>query len=239
MLGKIAADAWGWTEKLGGEKNQVVKIRTEVDKDEVKDLEKEIAKLDGDEVRIRAAVDKSSLRDIDGLADYAVSQSKNGKSISFEGVNQLNNDYIAKQAHGYAGVNAAIKEYNNLKKDSIDKANKFAETIGKSNANLGKYLTGLKNTTGGMGGYAISLVKATVKTVALEAATMALNAAISFGISYAIGAITNALNKSKQEHEEYVEHLREVADRLSDEAGLQKNVFCNLRNIFTCQCIDF
>ena len=35
------------------------------------------------------------------------------------------------------------------------------------------------------------------------------------------------------------DQLRETADRLSGEAGLQKNVFCNSRNIFTCQCIDF
>ena len=188
MLGRIAADAWGWTEKLGGEKNQVVKIRTEVDDEEVDALQAEIAKLDGDEVRIRAVVDKSSLRDIDGLADYAVSQSKNGKSISFEGVNQLNNDYIAKQAHGFAGVNTAIEEYNRLKTESTEKANKFAETIGKSNANLEKYLLGLKNTTGGMGGYALSLVGATAKTVVLEAASMALNAVLSMGISVAIQA---------------------------------------------------
>ncbi len=171
------------------------------------------------------------MRDIDGLADYAVSQSKNGKSISFEGVSQLNNDYIAKQAHGFVGVNAAIKEYNNLKKDSIDKANKFAETIGKSNANLGKYLTGLKSTTGGMGGYALSLVGATAKTVALEMATMALNTAISFGVSFAISGLISLITSASKAREEEIAKAKEAASEanaLGDEIATLASKYITL-----------
>lgn len=171
------------------------------------------------------------MRDIDGLADYAVSQSKNGKSISFEGVSQLNNDYIAKQAHGFAGVNTAIKEYNKLKGESTEKANKFAETIGKSNANLGKYLTGLKNTTGGMGGYALSLVGATAKTVALEVATMALNTAISFGVSFAISGLISLITSASRAREEEIAKAKEAASEantLGDEIATLANKYITL-----------
>ena len=210
-LGKIIMDA-----AAGGFKK--IDIRTEVDSTEVDALQAKIATLDGDEVKIRAAVDESSLGDIPGLADYAVDQANKGETIDTEGVNILNTNYIAQQAQGYKGVNAAMQKYNELRKESNGAELKFAETVGKSNKNLGKYLKGLNGAKAGMTTYGISLVKATVKTVALQAATMALNAVISFGISAVISGLITLFDKLHTSESEAADAAAEAYEKAAEQA---------------------
>lgn len=195
-LGKIISDNIGLTEALGGAKNATLNFDTKVNKKEVNKLKAEIKALDGDEVRIRAAVDRSSLKNIDGLADYAVQRAKDGKDISLGGVKELAFKNIADQAHGFTGVSAAIKEYNSL--TDIASKTKLAETINGTNSSLGKYLTGLNGANTNIGNYAKSLAKATAKTFALQAATTAMNMAmgglISAGITFLISGISKIVD---------------------------------------------
>ena len=57
-----------------------------------------------------------------------------------------------------------------------------------------------------MSGYAMQLAGATLKTVGLQAATMALDAALSMGISLAIGGLISGID--------YLVHRNEI-DRIS------------------------
>lgn len=200
MIGKIISDHLGITKFFGGTVNNKINFETKVDDFELDKLKSKIETLDGDEIRIRAAVDESSLKDIDGLANYAVDRTKQGKDINKEGVTELINTQIANQAHGILGVNAAIKEYNKLT-DTASRT-KLAETISNTNSSLGKYLTGLNNADAGMIGYAGSLATATAKTIGLQAATMAMNTAVSFGVSAlittGISLVTYLINKEDE-----------------------------------------
>ena len=100
---------------------------------------------------------------------------------------------IADQAHGFKGVKNAINKYNaGITQTDFD-TEKFVSTVNLANPSLGKYLSSLKDANGqyrkadaGLNGYAGSLITATAKTVALQAATMALNTAIYMGISFVI-----------------------------------------------------
>lgn len=189
MIGKIIFGKIGLTEFLGDTK-KTLNFDTHVDAFKLEKLKYKIKTLDKDEIRIRTAVNDSSLN-IDGLADYAVDRAKQGKDINIESVEELLKSQIANQAHGFLGVNTAIKKYNEL--TDVTTKNKFAKTISQSNSNLGKYLTGLKGANAGMGRYAASLVTATAKTFALKTATMAMNATISMGVSFAISGIITAI----------------------------------------------
>lgn len=191
MIGKIISDHFGLTEFFGGTVKPKISFETEVDDDELDDLKAKISSLDGDEIRIRAAVDESSLKDIDGLADYAVDRAKQGKEINEEGVNKLLEKQVADQAHGFLGVNSAIKEYNKLT-DTASKT-KLAEIINTSNSSLGKYLISLDGANTNIVKYTGSLATATLKTFALQTATMAMNAAVSFGVSFVISGILTAI----------------------------------------------
>ena len=212
---------------------KTVEIRTEVDESEVEALQAKIAALDGDEVKIRAVVEDSSLGDIPGMADYAVDRAKEGKNIDVDGVNILNADYIAQQAHGLSGVNSAIGEYNRLKSEGAGAEKKFAEALGKSNKNLSKYLTGLKSGKANITTYGLSLVGATAKTIALKTASMALSAAISMGISIAIQFIIELFDKLIVTSEEALEKSREVADKQREQFQETKSEYEEL-----CDLVD-
>ncbi len=140
----------------------------------------------------------------------------------------INLTEIAEQAHGLSGVNKAIKEYNKLT-DKSSKS-KFAETISQSNTSLGDYLKGLADANGGLAGYAISLATASLKTVGLRAATMALNATVSLGTSALIESLISgisylinyeekqkeAFENAKQATEESAKSVRNLKSEMSD-----------------------
>lgn len=231
LIGKIIADASGFTEKLGGEKNgkfeEIHEIK--VKDDGWKKFKQEVKAADGDEIKIKAAIDDSELKQLkklDDLYNYAVNQSSAGKDVDLGSVNNLiqtqNYKNIADQAHGILGVKKAIDAYNEGIENGTLNTDKYNETISQSNSSLGNYLTGLKGTTGGIFDYGKSLATATVKTFALEAATMALNAVTSLGVSFLISAGISALTSfidnlivTKEEIKEAGEAARNTIDEIN------------------------
>ena len=213
MIGKIIADFSGLTEKWGGEKNggfdEIKQIKTNigVNRTEWEKFKQEVKAADGDEIKIKAAIDDSELKqlkNLDGLYDYAVNQSSAGKDVDLGSVNNLiqtqNYKNIADQAHGILGVNKAIDAYNESlikNEDGTTKASdgtkKLNSAISQSNSSFGNYLTGLEGATAGIFNYGKSLATATLKTFALETATMALNTVVSFGASIIISGIITAI----------------------------------------------
>lgn len=108
----------------------------------------------------------------------------------------------------------------NIRVQAADGRSKsFAENLAKINPELSNYLVGLKGAEGTMKGYGVHLVGATIKTVALQAASMALNAALTWGVSLAIQGIiagVQALWKLVPTTEHLKKSLEETAQALSD-----------------------
>lgn len=119
--------------------------------------------------------------------------------------------YISQYSTGLTGVANTMAQYNKLAEKGIATQNEYAKAIATTNPKLGSYLTNLNGAKAGMSGYAMQLAGATLKTVGLQAATMALDAALSMGISLAIGGLIwawNKLTKAEENNREKLEDLK-------------------------------
>lgn len=198
MIGKILADRLGWTDKLGGTENAKIGTIDPKTHEDIEKLQNDIKKCNTT-IEIDAVIKKHGLQEVENFSEHIKKLQAQGNidKLDKNKVNNLiqtqNYKNIADQAHGFLGVKKAIDKYNNGIKDGSLNTEKFNETISQSNSSLGKYLTGLDSTTAGMGEYISSLATATLKTFSLQAATMALNMAVSFGASLIISGIITAL----------------------------------------------
>lgn len=116
-------------------------------------------------------------------------------------------------------INTALQMYNIRVQAADGRSKSFAENLAKINPELSNYLVSLKGAEGTMKGYGVHLVGATIKTVALQAASMALNAALTWGVSLAIQGIiagVQALWKLVPTTEHLKEKLEETAQALAD-----------------------
>lgn len=96
---------------------------------------------------------------------------------------------------GFKKVSSAITQYNALATAGTQKQNEFSTAVAATNGRLGGYLRGLSGAKASLSGYVNSLVSATAKTIVLQAATMALNAAVSMGITAAISLAVKGFDK--------------------------------------------
>jgi len=113
--------------------------------------------------------------------------------------------YLGQTATGFAGVRNAIANFNTMQSKGVEQQNAYAQAIGTGNTHLGQYLTNLNGAQATMGGYISSLFKAKVATIGLQAASIALNMALTMGISFAIQTAIKALS-----------HLYNIQDKLSE-----------------------
>ena len=147
--------------------------------------------------------DASVFDSIKGLSGDALTSALEGQSSTLknymntvEAANRTWDDYvqsareatIAVQAQG-KGLKSAgqiIREYNsgcqNIGMSQAD----FAASVAQTNPTLGRYLKGLNGASASAGGYVKSLVAMKVASFAAEAATLALNTALTMGIGIAI-----------------------------------------------------
>lgn len=123
----------------------------------------------------------------------------------------------------FTKLNNAFKAYNGNLSKSTQLQNAYAQAVGKQNVTLGNYLAGLNGAKASMGGYVKSLVAAKAASIGLQAASIALNTAISMGITLAISALISAItkwvNKEKEAREEAIENAKaakEEANNLSE-----------------------
>lgn len=144
---------------------------------------------------------------------YTQQLSTNEKATR-EGYNQ----YISQYSTGLTGVSNTMAQYNKLAEKGISNQNEYAKAIATTNPKLGSYLTSLNGAKAGMSGYAIQLAGATVKTVALQAATIALDAALSMGISLAIGGLISGIDYLVHRNEKLIESANEVTNTYRDQA---------------------
>lgn len=234
MIGKNISDRFGLTELLGGKVAQVYEpiVELYVEDDEWKTLINEIKAADGDTVKIKLAIDKAGLSDVDGLNDYVINQVNNGKKIDNESVNSLiqsqNYQNIADEAHGYKGVKQAIDAYNeSLQKNddnitiATNNTNKFIDTLSKTNPQLAGCMRNAEGSTISFSNYAGSLIKAKIQTIGLQAATTAMNAAISFGVSFVISGLVSLIQYAVSANKRFIEAQQNIIDSSND--IIQKN----------------
>lgn len=124
----------------------------------------------------------------------------------------------------YTQIQTAISRYNSLSSKSASFQEKYNKAMAGSSTSMGKYLSGLKGAKATFGGYIGSLVGATIKTIALEAATMALNAALTMGISFAIQLVVEAFDKLIVTSDELAEKVDELVSKFQEEHKALKDM---------------
>lgn len=219
-------------DKLGMAENVKIEPIIKINSTKIDELKEAIQKCNTT-AQVDVIIKEHGLDNIEGLPEHIKELYEKGEINSLERsdvnnlINQHNYKTIANQAHGLSGVNNAIKEYNKLSDKSS--RSKFAEAMSQGNASLGDYLKGLNGASGGLVGYAGSLAAASLKTIGLRAATIALNAAVSFGTSVLIesliGGISYLINyeekqkeafeKAKQATEENAKAVRSLRSEMS------------------------
>ena len=136
--------------------------------------------------------------------------------------------FISQYSTGLTGVANTINQYNKLAEKGIATQNEYAKAIATTNPKLGSYLTNLNGAKAGMSGYAKQLAGATLKTVGLQAATMALDAALSMGISFAISAIIKGIDLLVHAQENAIEKGNEATRAITEQ---QEALYSNKKAI--------
>ena len=187
-------------------------------------LDNDIAKLNEFKALMKSLQDESNGRQIDVGA--AIAQSMSGATnaakdfakswdLSNEALGNFSKKQIeatgviSKTATSMSNAKNIISAYNNLIDGTGKTQQKFASSVSTFNPKLGDYLSGLKGAQGSLAGYGVQLGIATVKTLALEAATMAMSTALTMGISAVVSIGINALMS-------WANHAQEVADKVKD-----------------------
>ena len=164
----------------------------------------------------------------ENASDSAKEFAKSGKLAS-EGIDAFVNSQKAAQVTTLAqnktlGNAVAITReyYGGCKNVQMSQAD-FAAAVKQANPALATQLTTAKSARGAMAGYITSLVGAKVASFALQAATMALNAALTMGISALITWAIQGLDKLITSKKELAESVEEIISKFEEEHNaLQK-----------------
>lgn len=129
------------------------------------------------------------------------------------------------QSKSLVTAKALIKEYNQGCQSSGLAQTDFLKAVGQSNSGLAKYLSGLNGAKGSLAGYVTSLVGAKAASIALQAATMALNVAITMGISMAISGLISMISK-------WVNAEKEARDAALETGNVAKDSASNIIELY-------
>lgn len=200
----------------------------------VKNLDNDIVKLkefrslmtelqsglkDGMSIDVSGAIEQSMSGASEAAKNFAKSWDLSNEALGEFSKKQIEaTGVISKTSSSMTNAKNIISAYNNLVDKSGQTQSKFASAISTFNPQLGSYLSGLDGAEASLSGYGVQLAFATVKTFALQAATLALNAALSMGIGMLISAGVSALMR-------WINAEDELADKVKDvttEYGNQK-----------------
>ena len=165
---------------------------------------------DGMEIDVGAAIEQSMSGASNASKEFAKTWDGSNEALGEFTKKQLEaTGVISKTSSSLTNAKNLISAYNNIVDKSGTTQQKFASSISTFNPQLGSYISGLKGAAGSLGGYGVQVAIATVKTFALEAATLALNTALTMGISALVSVGINALMS-------WINHAQEVADKVKD-----------------------
>lgn len=118
--------------------------------------------------------------------------------------------------NGFTNVKSTIELFNQAQQSGADNAKAFAKAVGQSNTQLGNYLGGLDGAKASLVGYGVQLAATTAKTIALRTVTMALNAALTWGISTVVGLLVDLFDELVVTLNESREALADLKDEYSN-----------------------
>ena len=127
---------------------------------------------------------------------------------------------------GFANVKSTMTLFNQAQQSGADNARAFAKAVGQSNTQLGNYLGGLNGAKASLVGYGTQLAITTAKTIGLRAVTMALNAALTWGIFAGISALISWLDTVIVTEKELAEQTKQTAYK-AKQSYLQSSSFTN------------
>lgn len=138
------------------------------------------------------------------------------------------------QNKGLVNIKAIINEYNKIRDGTSTlglSQEQFTEGLSESNRTLANYLSGIGDADGTLRGYGVSLVDATLETVAMTAKTMLLNAAtgalVSLGISALIKGFTWLVGKMKPAED----IIKETTQSIKDSQSSIKSTVSDFQNL--------
>ena len=120
---------------------------------------------------------------------------------------------------GFANVKSTMTLFNQAQQSGADNAKAFAKAVGQSNTQLGNYLGGLNGAKASLVSYGTQLTITTAKTIGLRAVTMALNAALSFGVLTVVSLFVSKLDEWIVTQKELTEQTKESADKAKEQAA--------------------
>lgn len=157
-----------------------------------------------------------------GIRDVSKEYLTSGQALqSF--INQQNLSQVALMAQdkSFRNCKSIINEYNTgCKNVGVSQAD-FVQTVGASNQVMGKYLSGLNGASAGMGGYTKALIGAKLQTIGLQVASIALNAAISMGVTLAIQGLIMLADRLIVTSKEAIQAGEDAQNAISE---MQSNV---------------
>lgn len=121
------------------------------------------------------------------------------------------------QNKSLGNARAIIKEYFSGCKNVEMSQESFANAVSKTNPKLAQQLAVTKTARGAFAGYIASLVGAKVASFALQAATMAMNAAITMGVSFLISGAISLIQKWINAKKELAEKVDEVTSKFQEQ----------------------
>lgn len=153
--------------------------------------------------------------------NFARSTEITGESLNKFTANQKMSELsLIAQNKKLGNIKTLLNEYNLGMKNCGLSQDQFIESVTKSNPVLGKYLSGVESGKATMRGYVGSLVAGKAATIGLQFATMALNTAISFGLSYGIskliGFISDAINSANELKKATIDTAKESTDHIKE-----------------------
>ena len=195
-----------------GGRSFVGTLDNDIDKlNEFKTLMKSLQdESNGRQIDVGAVIAQSMSGASNAAKDFAKSWDLSNEALGNFSKKQIEaTGVISKTATSMSNAKNIISAYNNLIDGTGKTQQKFASSVSTFNPKLGNYLSGLKGAQGSLAGYGVQLGIATVKTLALEAATMAMSTALTMVIGAVVSIGINALMS-------WANHAQEVADKVKD-----------------------
>lgn len=117
-----------------------------------------------------------------------------------------------------SAVRARLDEYNSGCKNTGLSQKEFAQAVGESNKVEGNYLSSLNGGKATMRGYIAELISAKVATIGLQAATIALNMALTAAVSWLVSKfvqnVVQANERIKESAEKAISAYKEAQETL-------------------------
>ena len=142
-------------------------------------------------------------------------QNTKNTSVDFEAQQRQTQISLIASNKSFRSVSSLLEEYNTGCKTCGLTQTGFAEGVGKSNPIFGNYLSNLNDSEATMGGYIGSLVKAKAATIGMQAATMAFNMALSYGIGILVSAAISGIDYLIHYEEKLIEKTEDAANAIS------------------------